>query len=283
VLYVRVTNVVDRGMGSDRRMTTPPNADHVDVAAYVLGILDAPDEAAFTQHFARCQRCRTEYRELSDLPMLLDQLKPAHQPAQQSERSARRLQPVAAAVPGKRVLGQALDRVTEARQRRNRMLWLAAAAVIVTLVAVPLIVLRSTGKPVQVAGPTVTVSAAPSTTDTPQTGTDVVAGAHTVKGNDATSGVSATIGIEPQSWGTRVNLELRSPGGRLQCQLVAVNKAGDTQVVTSWQVPAGGIGVNGAPTSEPLRLQGGVGFNSDDISRFEVRTADGPILLRIQA
>src|SRR5882672_11471242 len=99
-------------------MTTPPNVDHVDVAAYVLGILDEPDEAAFAQHFARCPRCRQEYRELSDLPMLLDQLKPTRPRTGQGR---------APAGPGKRVLGQTLDQVTEAKQKRNRTLWLAAA------------------------------------------------------------------------------------------------------------------------------------------------------------
>lgn len=256
-------------------MVPTPQADHVDVAAYVLGILDEPDEAAFARHFARCQRCRLEYRELADLPMLLDQLKPARTPHRRSSQ-----QP---AQPGKRVLGQALSRVGEARRTRIRTLWLAAAAVIVLLVAVPLIVLRSVGNGSQVAAPTVTVSVNPTTTSAaPNTGTDVVAGARTVNGENAAAGVKATIGIEPQPWGTKINLELRAATGPLQCELAAVSRSGDVQIVLSWQVPASGVGVPGSP--EPLRLQGGAGFSADDLDHFELRRTDGgPNLLNIPA
>jgi hypothetical protein len=258
-------------------MVPTPQVDHVDVAAYVLGILDEPDEAAFARHFARCQRCRLEYRELADLPMLLDQLKPARTPHRRSSQTP--------AQPGKRVLGQALSRVGEARRARIRTLWLAAAAVIVLLVAVPLIVLRSIGNGgSQVAAPTVTVSVSPTTTSAASnTGTDVVAGARTVNGENAAAGVKATIGIEPQPWGTKINLELRATTGPLQCELAAVSRSGDVQILLSWQVPAGGVGVPGA-SPEPLRLQGGAGFSADDIDRFELRRTDGgPNLLNIPA
>ncbi|MFL6142065.1 MAG: zf-HC2 domain-containing protein [Labedaea sp.] len=245
----------------------------MDVAAYVLGILDEPDEAAFAQHFATCRRCRTEYRELADLPMLLDQLKPARRERPRSRPPS---------VPGKRALTQALDQVTAARRARSRTLLLAAAAAVVLLVAIPLIVLRSAGKATQVAGPTVTVSAAaPTTTSTLATGTDVIAGARTVTGGNPANGITVTIGIEPASWGTKINLELRSTSGPVQQQLVAVARSGEAQVVTSWQVPAGGVGVPGA--SEPLRLQGNVGFGQEDIDRFQVRRPDGTTLLDVPA
>lgn len=55
-------------------MTAPR---HVDVGAYVLGILDEPDEASYEEHFAQCEQCRREYIELADLPAILDTMKPA--------------------------------------------------------------------------------------------------------------------------------------------------------------------------------------------------------------
>jgi anti-sigma factor RsiW len=55
-------------------MTAPR---HVDVGAYVLGILDEPDEAAYEEHFAQCERCRREFIEMADLPAILDTMKPA--------------------------------------------------------------------------------------------------------------------------------------------------------------------------------------------------------------
>jgi predicted anti-sigma-YlaC factor YlaD len=239
-------------------MSTP----HVDVAAYVLGILDEPDDAAFTQHFARCPRCRAEFRELSDLPRLLDQLKP------EDEEPA---EPVAAP-PG--------------RQRRP-MLWLAAAAAVALLVTVPIVVWQSGGEPTTVAGPTVTVTAPraaePSTTSpkgsTPSTPT--VAGARTMSGSNPDNGVSASITVQPESWGTSVTMELRGITGPLQCRLTAVSKTGDAQVVTSWWVPTTGFGVPGV--SEPLWVQGGVGIEDEDIERFVVSPAEGPDLLWVPA
>ena len=258
-------------------MPAPRQVDHIDVGAYVLGILDEPDQAAFAQHFAHCAQCRAEYRELSDLPMLLDQLKPARRDHGRTR---------APATPGKRVLGHVLDRVTETRRTRTRMLLLAAAAVIVLLVAVPVIVLRSaSGSGGQVAGPasTVTVSFNPPTTSsTLNTGTDVVAGARTVTGKNDTAGINATIGIEPQPWGTKINLELRMNSGPVPCQLVAVSRSAETQTLMNWQVPAAGVGTVNSP--EPLRLEGTSGFASEDIDRFELRRSDGgAILLAIEA
>jgi Putative zinc-finger len=253
-------------------MPTPHhNTDHVDVGAYVLGILDEPDDAAFQQHFARCARCRAEFRELSDLPLLLDQLKPARREQTQARTPA---------LPSKRVLNQTLARITSARRTRNRTMWLGAAAAAVLLVAVPLVIVRSSGNDTQTAAPTtvtVSVSAPTSTADTSATGTDVVAGARTVTGSNPETGVSVRIGMEPQPWGTGINLELRATTGPQQCQLVAVSRTGEIGVVTSWLVPAGGIGV----TNEPLRMQGGVGIAAENIARFELRRADGPNLLNI--
>ncbi|OLF12582.1 hypothetical protein BU204_28475 [Actinophytocola xanthii] len=48
----------------------------MDVGAYVLGILDEPDEAAYEKHFAQCEQCRREFIELADMPAALDMLKP---------------------------------------------------------------------------------------------------------------------------------------------------------------------------------------------------------------
>lgn len=59
-------------------MTAPR---HVDVGAYVLGILDDPDEAAYERHFAQCEECRREFIEMADMPSLLDTLKPNKAPA----------------------------------------------------------------------------------------------------------------------------------------------------------------------------------------------------------
>ena len=253
-----------------------PTSPHVDVAAYVLGILDEPDDVAYSQHFARCPRCRAEFRELSDLPRLLDQVKP-NRVAEHNKRS----RPPAA--PGKQVLAKALEEIGAAkRTRRTHSMWLAAAAAVVVLAGASVAVWQLGGNdpaPVQQAAPPSTKpSAPPSTTDT---GTDVVAGARTVRAENPATGVSATIGIEPQDYGTRINLELRGVLGPMQCQLVAVGKQGTSQVVTSWSVPAKGFGVPDSP--EPLRLTGNVGFDPEDILRFDIHREGGSDLLVVPA
>ena len=251
-----------------------PTSPHVDVAAYVLGILDDQDDVTFAQHFSRCPRCRAEFRELSDLPRLLDQVKP-----NRTER--KRTRPPAA--PGKQVLARALDEIGAARRtRRTNTRWLVAAAAVILLAVGSVVVWQFGGSPaapVTQAAPPSSQPAAP--TSTTSTGTDVVAGARTVTATNPATGVSATVGIEPEAWGTRVNLELRGVMGPMQCQLVAVAHSGASQVVTSFAVPASGFGVTDSP--EPLRVGGNVGFEQEDIERFDIRRDGGPDLLVVPA
>lgn len=251
-----------------------PTSPHVDVAAYVLGILDEPDDATFTQHFAHCPRCRAEFRELSDLPRLLDQVTP-------NRVERKRSRPPTA--PSKQVLARALDEIGVARRsRRTSARWLAAAAAVITLAVGSVVVWQLGGKdpaPQNQAAPTSAPSA--SSTSIPETGSDVVAGARRVSANNPATGVAATIGIEPQSWGTRINLELRGVLGPMQCSIVAVSRSGASQPVTSWSVPASGFGVPNSP--EPLRITGNVGFDQEDIERFDIRRDGGPDLLVVPA
>lgn len=252
-------------------MPTPPSP-HVDVAAYVLGILDKPDEAAFAAHFAACAQCRTEYRELSDLPRLLDQVK-AGPPEQ---RRATASEPVA---PARDLLGPVLEQISFARGRQRMTMWLAAAAAVVLLVTVPLVVWKSAGadrSPLDT-GVAFSRQEAPPLPST----TAAVAGAHIVRGANPASGVTATITVQPEPWGTQIDLELRGVTGPMQCQLVAVSRSGHSQVVASWSVPVTGFGVPGSP--ESLHVRGGVGFTESDIERFDVRRDNGQDLVRVPA
>jgi hypothetical protein len=257
-------------------MTSAPQHHH-DVAAYVLGILDEPENAAFAQHLTRCQQCRTEYRELSDLPVLLDQLKP--QSLQQTG-----LSPPAVGLPAPDgpTLDTVLDRISAARRRQRTMTWLAAAAAAVLLVAIPLVVTMQSGPEGGVATPTSTLttpSAKIPTTEEPTTTGPTVAGAHTISGSNPDNGISATITIQDEPWGTKVNLELRGIRGPLVCQLVAVSRTGFSQVVATWQVPQSGFGVPESPL--PLKIEGGVGIDQSEIARFQVTRDNGPDLLEV--
>jgi hypothetical protein len=255
-------------------MITMSTPQHVDVAAYVLGILDEPDEAAFSQHFAQCRRCRTEFRELSDLPNLLDQLKsgPPHRKGSKPP-----------AMPSKQLLGRVLDEVNGVQRGRRTKLLLSAAAAVVLLITAPVVVWQiSSGDESPVAGPPQapgTSQVEPTTTTGPvSTG---VAAARTVGATNPATGVSASISLEPEPWGTKVGLELRGVLGPMQCQLVAVSKTGESQVAATWTVPANGFGVPDSP--DPLRATGGVGMDLENILRFDIRQTNGPDLLVVVA
>src|SRR5436309_1414408 len=144
-----------------------PTSPHVDVAAYVLGILDDPDDAAFSQHFAHCPRCRAEFRELSDLPRLLDQVKP-------NRVDRKRSRPPAA--PSKQVLARALEEINATRgTRRRHSRWLVAAAAVLVLAVGSVLAWQLTGRsstPGTQAAPA--SSQPPAPTSTTSTGTDVV-------------------------------------------------------------------------------------------------------------
>ena len=53
-------------------MDSPP---HVEVAAYILGVLNKEDSEAFDRHLLDCPSCQDELRDMYDLPDALDVIK----------------------------------------------------------------------------------------------------------------------------------------------------------------------------------------------------------------
>ena len=229
---------------------------HVEVAAFVLGVLDDEENELFEAHLSECAACQAELRELYLLPDLLDEV--------------RRGTPAAPA-PSESVLEALLDDVAALRRRRRRLMALGAAAA-VALIAVTPPATRSLwpGSSGERADPV--TAAAPRS----PTGTEIL------QATNRETAVTAKITIEPKGWGTRVEFELSGVRGPLHCQLVVVTHSGKTEVVTSWQVPPGqGYGVPGFP--KPLLVQGGTAYVRQDIERFEFRTTTGPNLVDVPA
>jgi anti-sigma factor RsiW len=79
---------------------------HVDIAAYILGALDEPDNAVFEQHLLDCARCQLELVELQDVPDLLDTVK---------HDAPAMLVPV----PGPQVLTSLLEVASRSRMHRS--------------------------------------------------------------------------------------------------------------------------------------------------------------------
>ncbi|MFC9326150.1 anti-sigma factor family protein [Kitasatospora sp. NPDC057015] len=223
----------------------PPREDHVDVGAYVLGVLDAADRAAFEEHLAGCPQCAEQVAELGVLEPMLAEFLAAGGPAAADPADP-------APRPGDELLTRLVGEVTATRRRsrRRRLVLVAAAAVLV------------------VGGPAVT---AVVTADPGSHPPQVVAQQFTA--TDATSGAQATVAVEGKKWGSRISLQLSHVQGPLSCDLVAVSRTGERQTVTSWTVPPAGYGTTGSP--DALNTTGGAGFQLKDIDHFEVRTLDG--------
>jgi hypothetical protein len=150
--------------------------------------------------------------------------------------------------PGPRLLDRLLGEVVvRGRARRRRFLYgLAASAVFA------------------VTGPGVVVYAGHGTP-----------AARVLEATDARSGAWAQIRAEEMAWGSDIELQVKDATGPHSCRLVAIGRDGSRQTLTSWTVPG-----QGARTST---MEGGSALRPDQIARYEVRTADGKLLVAIGA
>jgi Putative zinc-finger len=225
-----------------------PHDPHLDVGAYVLGVLDYDDMARFEQHLALCPECGRQLDELSGLVPVLAELAPP-----------------GAGVPappgGDRILGKLVKDVSVDRKRRKTRRMFAIAASIALIIA----------------GPTVAVLA----TQNDQAETLPFAAAATHSGSDTTTGVKATVGTTEKKWGTSVTLSLSGVEGPIRtCKLVAVDSRGNEQTVSTWTVPAAGYGTADQP--DPLQLTGGAGLMPSQISQFKVMADHGKQLVSVK-
>jgi hypothetical protein len=149
------------------------------------------------------------------------------------------------AAPRPRLLDRLLGEVAMVRRaRRHRWLCAVAAAVVLA-----------------VAGPAAAIVAG-SAADTAR-----------VSARDGRSGVAATLTTEGRAWGTQVGLEVWDAVGPRVCELVAVGKDGTEQKVTSWTATG--------QADTPMTTEAGTALHPDRIDHFEIRTADGKLLVTV--
>jgi hypothetical protein len=252
-------------------MSAPEQEQHVDVGAFVLGVLDPEDSARFEAHLGMCPRCAAEFDDLIGLePILADFAASAPNAESLSVK------------PSSGMLDRLVGEISVTRKRRRRRgLYLVAAAAALIV-----------GGPVAAAVVTASVSGGEKTVavDLERPAKyffDHVPAANKVSGTDPATAVNATIGVETKSWGTHVVLELGNVRGPLKCDLVAVGKNGEREVVTTWSVPKWGYGIKdstNAMAREPLYMHGGTAMEPTAIDHFEISTLDGERrLIRMKA
>ncbi|GIJ28705.1 RNA polymerase subunit sigma [Micromonospora qiuiae] len=242
--------------------------DHMDVAAYALGVLDEQDMERFEEHLASCWACAAELETMVPVVGLLSDIDAESMTALEQTQSNQVL----------------LDRTlvamrTHRRRARFRQVLATAAAVVVFggLTGVGFATLsaesstpnlgsgQGTNAPVD---PPATRSGNPTG---PGVGGNKQEGEQ-VDVTDPTTGVEGTFFLDSRDFGTVVAFSLgRLPGPR-ECRLVVVRKDAGTEVISSWSVPQGGYGTNSNPSQ--LSLAAATSSKLDDVKHFQVVQVD---------
>jgi predicted anti-sigma-YlaC factor YlaD len=221
----------------------------ISLGVYVLGAIEPAERAMVDAHLSVCQRCRDELASLAGLPAMLGRV---------TEDQIEQLGP-----PPEELLDSILAKAageTRGRRRKNRV-WLAAAAaalVVVTGAGVRAVTdAGDKGGAIAKSPPTPIASAAPTTT---------------VSGNDPVTGVQAQIAMQPKKWGTAFTVRLSGAPHGVHCQLIAIDKQGNTDIAGGWKVEYVGS----------ANFAGSSMFQKNDIASVEVRTLEGTRLLHVQ-
>ncbi|GII85132.1 RNA polymerase subunit sigma [Sphaerisporangium siamense] len=230
-------------------------AEHTDVGAYALGLLEEPDRLAFAAHLTGCAACRAELAELSGPAGALAGVPPLEDDG--DDHAPERLL---------RLVRR--DRAAGRRAGLTRYAGGLAAAAALVLGGVA-------------AGATVAGGPSFGPGHSPHGPAEAYykAGVPIPGRPGGVPGVSGGLVLEGKDWGTHVALELRGLKGPLECTLVAVTGKGERRVVTGWAVPEKGYGIPGSP--EPLYVHGGSAVPPDRIDRFEVTASTGATLLTV--
>ncbi|OPC83825.1 hypothetical protein B4N89_25385 [Embleya scabrispora] len=245
--------------------------EHADVGAYALGLLEPADREAFEEHLATCERCLDELADFSGMATLLTELRDEgvyELPETRGEPAPTgpAVAPPAAAAPVDELAARRVAR----RVPRRSLLIAACVALLVIGLGAGVLTGRTWFK------------------DESSTATRVVPGdpmaviaanGQVVAATGPNGGAVARIALENKAWGTNLALELRNVRGPLKCSLVAVDRAGKEQQISSWMVPPKGYGVPGSEA--PLVLQTGTWTPKGDLARFDVRTSDGGTLVSV--
>ncbi|MGV9500036.1 zf-HC2 domain-containing protein [Streptomyces sp. NPDC003642] len=152
------------------------------------------------------------------------------------------------AQPGPRMLDRLLAEVaTRRRAGRRRMVFALAASVVIA-----------------VSVPAVSVMAGDGDENT-----------RTVTATDVHTGVWAQVTTADEASGSQVELRVKDASDSRACHLVIVGRDGNEEIATSWHGPG--------HDTEPHTMMASSSLHPDDIARFEIRSATGEVLARLEA
>ncbi|WP_319460988.1 anti-sigma factor family protein [Micromonospora sp. RTP1Z1] len=246
-------------------------ADHMDVAAYALGVLDQQDAERFEEHLATCWACAAELETMVPVVGMLAGIDGETMTALEQTQTDPAL------------LDRTLVAVRQHRRRtRFRQLLATAAAVVVFggLSGVGIAGFAGSGDDNRIpqAEPTLTnpVTGPPSPGPT-KSGNGIGGEKEPVEGepHDATdpgTGVKTTMWLAAKEYGTQISVQLtRLPGPRT-CRLVVVRRNNTSEVVSTWSVPGGGYGTS--TNQLPLELSASTSATQNDIAKLQVQSVD---------
>lgn len=239
------------------------------LGAYALGALDSREAAEVYEHLGWCPFCRVEADEFLGLPALLGRVTEAD--IEQASRPPRAV----------------LDRMLKVRARRRRItqavlavaaslvicavggsIWLYAAQpgggdeTATVAIAPESAQADSPAADAQAAEPTRTVTVAPST--------------RTTRELTASRGeVHAVLRLRSGEGGTQVGVSLGGVPRGTKCNVIVVAKDGTREQAASWTIRA----ANG----EVASFSGSTAIPMEQISRIDLETPDGDLLLRVPA
>ncbi|NES12956.1 MULTISPECIES: anti-sigma factor [Micromonospora] len=242
-------------------------ADHMDVAAYALGVLDTQDAERFEEHLATCWACAAELETMVPVVGLLSGIDGETMMALEQTHTDPAL------------LDRTLMAVRRDRRRtRLRQVFATAAAVVAfgALSGVGFATVFHDDRQFQQADPAPTV---PTTAPAPEPkssgpGIGDPAGVEGEQ-HDATdpgTGVNTTMFLVGKEYGTEINVRLTKLPGPRTCRLLVVRKNNTSEVVSTWSVPGGGYGTS--TNQLPLELTASTAAARDDIAKIQVQSVD---------
>ncbi len=223
------------------------------LGVYVLGAIDPAERALVDAHLVTCRDCRDELAGLAGLPALLARVNPDEISRIRADDTVRAGTYAGAddRPPGE-LIGTVLD-LAEARRRRTRWRFLAAAAAVVAIAGGLFGGLSSV-----TTTRTVPIPVSP-------------AGTHwdTVEATSSVTGASASVAYSHELWGDAFEVLVDHIPVGTTCQLLVVHPNGTRTQVASWTT---------AKDEGNVWYSGSMAATAQPISKFQI-TADHKVLL----